>query len=126
LSDTDKNKIDSIIDKFEFLSALVNKGKIDRRLAIEAFAGAPALKCWHQLFYYIKKQSEIRGYYVENYEIFARLCLEYFSGRYIPVNYYRTSDTGEILCSLDLLKKLNLDLSIRPRNSREINEGRDC
>ena len=78
LHPTDMNNIDSLLDKFEMISALVNHEIVDKRIAIDVFAGPPALRCWHQLAEYIRAKGNKRGFFIKHYEAFTRSTLEYF------------------------------------------------
>jgi len=74
----DKNNIESVLDKFELLGALVKQGIIDDRLAIEAYGGPPVLKCWYQLGEnYIKEIRKQRGLFCKYVEDFARRTMKY-------------------------------------------------
>lgn len=89
-----KNEINSLLDKFEMLGSLVNHRIIDKPLAIKAFGGAPALRCWYKLVEYIRKETCKRGYFLQNYEAFTRLCLDYFNKEQVKVKFYK-EDSSE-------------------------------
>lgn len=71
------------------LGSLVNKEIVDKQLAIEAFGGAPALRCWYKLVGYIRNETCKRGYFLDNYEVFTRASLEYFDKKDAKVNFYK-------------------------------------
>ena len=56
-------KIEYVLNWFDMLGALVIKGIVNKQLAIEAFAGRPALRCWYQLAPYIRQEQKNRGTY---------------------------------------------------------------
>jgi hypothetical protein len=88
LPDTEKHAIDGLLDKFELLGTLVDKGIIDRRLAIEAYAGPPALRCWHQLVLYIKGERKRRGFFLKNYEYFSECSFKHFKDKEVKIAFY--------------------------------------
>jgi hypothetical protein len=55
LHDTENDDITYIVDRFEILGILVDKGIVDEDIAINAYGGASALRCWYKLHNYIKK-----------------------------------------------------------------------
>jgi hypothetical protein len=120
-SQIDEKKIGYVLDRFELLGALVAKGIIDKKLAIEAYAGASALRCWYQLHKYIRKVRDERGYVCENYEDFARLSLDYFKKEGIQVKLYREGEKDKVI---DLITELQKD-EFRPRNFAEIKRDRE-
>ena len=123
LGAAERNKIDSVIDKFELLGALVNQGIIDERLAIEAFAGPPALRCWYQLVSYIREQEKIRGFFITNYEDFTRSAVEYFEGQHVEIIFYRIGDENKYLVK-ELRELIDKGDSLRPRSLKEIKRER--
>jgi len=88
LTDYQKIRIDHVLDKFGILGALVRQKIIDERLAIEAFAGPPALRCWYQLAEYIKEERKNCGFFLKNYEEFARRTFEHFKDRHIKIAFH--------------------------------------
>ncbi|HEY82049.1 MAG TPA: hypothetical protein G4O01_02025 [Dehalococcoidia bacterium] len=92
---TDMNSIDGVLDKFELLGALVKQGIIDKRLAIEVFAGPPALRCWHQLAEYIKNERKDRGFFVKNYEKFTQQTVKYCKDHKIRVAFGNIKDLAD-------------------------------
>lgn len=117
-----KDEINGLLDKYEMLGSLVNRHIIDESLAIEAYGGVPALKCWYKLVAYIRIETCKRGYFLPNYEAFTRRCLEYFHDKHIEVNFYEEADgTKNPLVTL-----FTLDSSLRPRNLKKIQKDRDC
>ncbi len=119
-----KNEINNLLDKFEMLGSLVNHGIIDKSLAIEAYGGPPALRCWYKLVDYIREETSKRGYFLQNYEAFARVCLDYFDDRHIEVNFYEEAEDGKILSIVNLIDLLKLDISCSPRSLKEIKRDR--
>ena len=87
LTDYQKIRIDHVLDKFELLGALVKQGIIDERLAIEAFAGPPALRCWYQLAEYIKGERKKRGFFLKNYEEFTKRTFKHFKDKGIHLAF---------------------------------------
>jgi len=75
--------IDHVLDWFDLLGGLVTRGIVDDRLAIDAFAGRSALRCWYQLAAYIRRQQRKRGAFAENYEDFAHRAWIHFRDRRI-------------------------------------------
>jgi len=119
LSTIDKYNIDYLLDRLDLLGALVNRGIIDSPLAIEGFGGPAVLRCWFQLVHYIKSNQKKRGYYVENYEAFARLSLDYFHGKDIKICFYQEGREKKELVFEELQKD-----GLRPRNLKEIRRDR--
>jgi len=109
-----KNEIDGVLDKFELLGALVKQNIIDETLAIEAFAGPPALRCWYQLVEYIKDGRKKRGVVADNYEGYARHTLDYCKKKHIQVK----------LNDKELVQALKEDSSRCPRSWKEIEQER--
>jgi hypothetical protein len=56
-----KKEIDYVLDWLDKLGALVVRNILDKQLAIEVFAGLPALRCWYKLSEYIKEERKNRG-----------------------------------------------------------------
>lgn len=111
-----KLEIDYVLDRFDMLGALTLNKIIDKKLAIETYAGTPALRCWYKLWHYVRKEQERRGYFDENYESFVRLCLDYFKKANIPVMFYQEGEEGK---EVDLIAELEKDdLSPRKRVRR--------
>jgi hypothetical protein len=77
LSPIAQNNIRYILDRFEVLGILVDKGIVDEDLAIHAYGGASALRCWYKLHHYIQQMTSDLGPWKINYEIYTRHCLEY-------------------------------------------------
>jgi len=69
-----KKKIEHVIDNLELLGALVAQRIIDKQLAIEAYSGSTALRCWYVLREYIIEERNRRrgGLYCKYLEDFAR------------------------------------------------------
>lgn len=113
--------IDHVVHRFDLLGGLVRKGIIDKELAIESYAGPPALKCWYQLCkHYIKKARDERGFYAENYEDFARRSLDYFKERHIQVFWRKGKEEAAIDLVIELQKE-----ELHPRSMEEIEQERE-
>ena len=122
-----KNKIDSVLDMFNMIGGLRKQGILDTSLAIGIIAGAPALRCWYKLNGYIKEERSKRSYVLEYYEDFTRECLAYFDSLHVKIGFYETGTNGTIIFKLDdLVEKLKIDPSLRPRSLKEIQQERDC
>ncbi len=119
-----KNRINSLLDKYVMLSNLVNNNIIEKSLAIETFGGLPALKCWYKLVDYIRKETCKRGYFLDNYEAFTRLCQDYFHDRHIEVNFYEERIDGTIKSKIPLITLFKLNPSLCPRRLEEIERDR--
>jgi hypothetical protein len=117
LSPIAQNNIRHILDRFEVLGILVEKGIVDKDLAIHAYGGASALRCWYKLHHYISQMSDEIGPWKINYEIYTRRCLEYFIKNKIPV---KLSANGN---NIDILKELQKP-AIKPRNRKEMEKTR--
>lgn len=80
----DKMKqIEEVIDWLDLLGGLVKGRIIDEKLAIETYAGAPALRCWYQLGeHFIPTVAQERGSYCLNLEDFVKRTLKYYMIRY--------------------------------------------
>ncbi len=74
----DLHSIDYVLARLDFLGVLVGKEIIDKRLAIDGYAGVTALRCWYALHQYIHKVRHDRGYFGDNFEAFANCSMEYF------------------------------------------------
>jgi hypothetical protein len=122
LNDYEKDDILYILDRFEILGVLVKKGIVDEDIAINAYGGASALRCWYKLHHYIKEMSEKRGPWKINYEIYARRCLEYFTTEKIEVKF-RIEDKSPDVKDIDILAELRKP-EIKPRTSEEIQKQR--
>jgi hypothetical protein len=123
LCSVDVYNIDSVIDKFELLGALVNQGIIDKRLAIEAFAGPLALRCWYQLAPYIREQEKARGFFVANYEDFVRGAVEYFESEHVKIVFSQKGDKDKYLVK-EFRELINKKDKLRPRKLEEIKQER--
>jgi hypothetical protein len=105
-----------VLDRFEILGILVDKEIVDEDLAIHAYGGAAALRCWYKLHNYIRQKNDERGPWKINYEIFTRRCLEYFLIKGIGVKLNSKGESFDIIT--ELLKPEN-----KPRTSREIDSN---
>lgn len=97
LADFLKLDIDYILYRFELLGALVTRGIMDETLAIENYAGIPAMRCWYRLHKCVKNLRIWRGYYGDNYEDFTRRSLDHFrglvkKGRLKAINLHRQNE----------------------------------
>ena len=96
-----------MIDSFAMLGALTLNKIIDKKLAIETYAGPPALRCWPQLYKHdVKEERKKRRYYVDNYEAFVRLSLDCFKEAPIKVKFYRKCEESY---GIDLISELQRD-----------------
>ena len=120
LRDDKKKNIDYILDRFEMLGILVAEGIIDKKLAIEAYAGASSLRCWYQLHQYIKELRNQRGDFGEYFEALARLSLDYFYKEGKKVKFYREDEKDKVI---DLIAELQKE-GLRPRSLEEIEKVR--
>jgi hypothetical protein len=118
LNDTDKEKITLILDMFEVLGILVDKEIVDKDIAIHAFGGASALRCWYSLHNYIKIIGNERGPYKLNFEIYTRRCLEYFLKKGIDVKLTYGGKNGEKK-TVDIIAELQKP-EFKPRTREEI------
>jgi len=85
-----KEKIDQVLDWFDMLAALVDEKIIDERLAIEAFAGPPVLRCWFQLGeYYIEGLRNERGLFCKNIKHLAKRTVKYQLIRHPKIEWVR-------------------------------------
>jgi hypothetical protein len=95
LSRFEKNKIDSVIEKFDFLGVLIRFEIIGYKMVIESYASTPAFMIWYQLAYcsdYIKKKRDYEGFFAQNFEGLVRLTLEYFSMKGMTVWFEKIGD----------------------------------
>jgi len=111
-----EKEIDYVLDRFDMLGALTLNRIIDKKLAVETYAGSPALKCWYKLCHYVRKGRERRGYYMENYESFVRLCLDYFKEANVRVMFYKKGEEDK---GVNLITELEKD-QFSPRSTRQI------
>ncbi len=84
---TDIDRINYLLDRFDFLAVLVNKGIIEKDLAIDPYAGVPALRCWYILYDYINETRKIRKYFGDNFEGFTNECIKYFDEHDIEIGF---------------------------------------
>jgi hypothetical protein len=91
----DLYRIEELLNKYNMLGGLVNRGIIDSSLAIEIFAGPPALRCWFQLGNYVRKKQEKRGFFCENFEDFTKSSLDYFRNVNRYINLLKDEDNKE-------------------------------
>lgn len=115
-----RHDIDYVLSRFEMLGALTLKKIIDKKLAIETYGGAPALKCWYQLHGYIRKVQDKRGYCYENYELFVGHCLKYFNRHKIQVKFDEKGKENEGINLVTELKNRKLS----PRSKKVIKKQR--
>jgi hypothetical protein len=124
-NDANRHRIDGMLDKFELLGALVNQKIIDPRLAIEAFAGPPALRCWYQLVDYIRAEQKNRGFFLKNYEIFTRSTLNHFYDEKVEI-WLTLKDKTRIPLVETFIDLRNREDIRCPRDSEGIEQGIDC
>jgi hypothetical protein len=122
-----KYDIEYVLDRFDVLGVLVADGFIDDKLAIDAYAGVTALRCWYQLHQYVWRIRGKRKYFGDNFEAFTNRCLTYFDRAYIEVGFENPYVTEE-----DLVKKLKdsekendeTKKKLYPRTLKEIRKQR--
>jgi hypothetical protein len=124
IPEDEKHKIDDVMDEFELLGTLVNQEIVDDRLAIEAFAGPPALRCWYQLIHYIRYEDNKRGFYIINYEDFVRRTLDYFREKNMDVKFYQNGKKDIYLVKI-FSRLLRMESNIRPRSIEEIRRAKN-
>jgi len=125
LADEQKVAIDELIDWFDMLGSLVAEGIVDKKIAIESFAGPPALRCWYQLAPYIRQEDRDRGFYADNYEDFTRCSLEHFAKNKVRVMFHRKGEEESrknLVVELQSYKKTKTGLY--PRSLKEIKKAR--
>ena len=115
-----EKEIDYVLGRFEMLGALTLTKIIDKKLAIETYGGAPALKCWYKLYDYIREVQNRRGYCFENYELFVELCLKYFKKYKVQVKFYKKGEENE---EIDLVTELTKS-QFSPRSKKKIKKER--
>jgi hypothetical protein len=110
--------IEYVLNRLGILGILVDEDIIDRSLAVEGYSGAAVLRCWYQLFSYIKDLRDERGDYIDNYEGFVRLCLEHFKKEHIKVKFKNDYDNVK-----NLVTKLQ-EKEFLPRSLNDIRKQR--
>ncbi len=114
-----EKRVERLMDKFELLGILVNQGIVNERIAIEAFAGPPALRCWHQLVRYLRKQENDRGFYILNYEDFVRRSFKHFKKHKIDIIFTQDGkDDVNLIENFQVL--IDRRDELRPRTLNEI------
>ena len=119
LSIDKKKDIEYVLDRFDVIAVLVQEEIIDKKLAIDAYAGVSAIRCWYKLFHYIQYVREERGYFGDNIEAFTRLCMDYFQKEGIQVIFTQDKESK----SINLMQELNKD-DFKPRTYEEIRKAR--
>ena len=119
LSTIHQNNIDFVLNRLGILGALVSEGIINKSLAIEGFSGPSVLRCWYQLFNYIKHVQQERGHYIDNFEGFVDCCLEYFDKAHIIVKFNNDYDVNIENLVTELQKP-----ELRPRSLDKIKRDR--
>ena len=127
LHTVDRYSIEYILDRLDVLAVLVDKGIIDDKLAIDAYAGVTALRCWYVLRQFIEEIRDKRKYFGDNFEAFTNHCVEYFNGAGIKVGFENAYVTIE-----DLVRKLKelekekdeSKKKLYPRSLKEIKSDR--
>ena len=126
-----KIQVNGLLDKFEMLGNLVDNGIIDPPLAIEAYGGPPALRCWYCLAKYIRAEERKRGYFLQHYEAFVRRCLDYFREEKVEIKFHKegSSEPPEDLLQFsgDLVQffgSLNTEDERYPRRLEDIKRAR--
>lgn len=107
-----------ILDIFEAVGSISKRGTIDQWMVVEIAFGLASVRCWYKLCSYVKIEQIKRGYFGDNFEAFARDCLDYFERRHIPLKLYWDDKT-----SIDLIAELKKE-DIRPRSFKEIEKQR--
>lgn len=110
-----RDELDDVIDNLELIGSLVSDGIIDRRMAVEAYAGSTALRCWYVLGGYVPIMRQERGSsYCTYFEDFAARAFEHFKNRRRafgkPV-MFRRGASGE---HLDLVQYMLDNPTFRP------------
>ena len=114
-----KHGIEYVLDNFDLLGALVAKDIVNEELAIEAFAGAPTLRCWYKLAPFVRKLQSTRGLYVIYFEDFSRRSLEHFNKVHVEIIFYREGEEDKYLVK-ELIELLEKKDELSPRNLKEI------
>jgi hypothetical protein len=117
------SKIEHIIDRFDILGALVAKKIVDEEIAIEAFAGPPALRSWYQLAPFVRELQKRRGFYCIYYEDLSRRSLEHFNNNNIEIWLQLKWNRRRIPLVKELIKLVERRDDLRPRSLGEINKG---
>jgi len=106
-----KKKIEHVIDNLELLGALVAQRIIDKQLAIEAYSGSTALRCWYVLREYIIEERNRRrgGLYCKYLEDFAWRTWNHCSNK-VRILYYEDDPND----AFDLVQHLIEHEEIRP------------
>jgi hypothetical protein len=130
ITEKHKHDIDYVLDRLDILSILVDEGIVDKRIAIDGYAGVTTLRCWYVLHQYIWQVRKERKYFSENVEAFTNLCLEYFYNNRIKVGLeYKPHKTVEDLISELRKAKKETDpkkKKLYPRSKHEIKSERNC
>jgi hypothetical protein len=112
LTSEHRNDIDYILDNLGIVGRLIIQGIVDEDLAIEAFGGVPALRCWYQLVNYVIEERGKRGKQFGSYfEDFACRALKHFKKRKKNwiLFYHNISEP------FDLIEKLYKDQKLKPK-----------
>jgi hypothetical protein len=96
---SDQKRIEHVLDRLDMLSVLVKNKIVDPKLAIDAYAGAPTLRCWYVLHSFIVDIRNERKYFCYPFEGFAHFCMDYYNKRGIEVAFESDYDP------VDLVKK---------------------
>jgi len=104
-------EIEEILDRFEMLSVFVDKGIIDKDIAIMEWQD-PAIRCWWRLYYtYIERQRDDRGgRYAQHLQDFVARCLKY-QVKNVPEDRwtkYKRQNLVEALLQWDMFKDIRL------------------
>ena len=122
--DTKKQiEIDYVLDRLDTLGALVEENIIDKKLAMEAYAGASTLRCWFQLAPYIRKLQAKRRFYANCYEVFAYRTYKHFRKERIAVGFHNEKANVKIGNLIEEFSKKEYS-ELRPRSSRDIKKAR--
>ena len=108
---SDKYRIEYLLDRYNLLALLVKNGIVDRDLAIDTYAGVSVLKCWYVLHKFIYDMREIqkRKSYCYPFEGFTHLCMENFKRRGIEAgfesSYYKDSNRDNLVSEFQSAKE---------------------
>ncbi len=117
-------KIEQVVNRFDMLGALVAKDIIDKEVAIEAFAGPPALRCWYQLTLFMRELQKRRGFYCGNFEDFSRCSLDHFHHEKIEIWLRLDWENDKIALVRELTKLVKEKNELRPRSLEEQKQER--
>jgi hypothetical protein len=106
-----RHRINQVLYRIDLLAALVKRGIIEDKLAIEIYFGASVLRCWYQLGdVYIKELRKQRGIFCIAIDDFVKRSLRFQIENMSPEQWTRLSRIGkDPVCLVDeLIQKGNL------------------